>query len=60
MDYSATFFKIFCHFVVLGRSELSSSSTDTRPALKRECNWKAAVRLKECSQNPNDEFQKFW
>jgi hypothetical protein len=35
--------------LVLGHPELSSSSTDTRPALKRECHSKTAVRLKEYS-----------
>jgi hypothetical protein len=32
--------------LVLGRPEHSSSSTDTRPALKRECHSKTAVWLK--------------
>jgi hypothetical protein len=35
--------------LVLGRPERSSSSTDTRPALKPECHLETAVRLKECS-----------
>jgi hypothetical protein len=35
--------------LVLGHPECSSSSTDTRPALKRECHSKTTVRLKECS-----------
>jgi hypothetical protein len=35
--------------LVLGCPELSSSSTDTRPALKREYHSKTAIRLQECS-----------
>jgi hypothetical protein len=35
--------------VVPGRPERLSSSTDTRPALKRESHSETAVRLKECS-----------
>jgi hypothetical protein len=35
--------------LVLGRSERSSSSADTRPALKRECHSKTALHLKEYS-----------
>jgi hypothetical protein len=46
-------FRIFSTFsvvsLVLGRPERLSSSTDTRPDLKRECHSKTAVRLKECS-----------
>jgi hypothetical protein len=57
MDCSATVFayefSILSTFSValmmLGRPERSSSSTDTRPALKRECHSKTAVRIKECS-----------
>jgi hypothetical protein len=57
MDCSVTIFmdefSIFSIFsvilLVLGRPEHSSSSTDTQPALKRECHRKIAVRLKECS-----------
>jgi hypothetical protein len=57
MDCSATVFvddfSIFSTFsvvlLVLGRPERSLSSTDTQPALKRECHSKTAVRLKECS-----------
>jgi hypothetical protein len=36
-------------FLVLGRPERSSSSTDTRQALNRECHTEIAVRFKECS-----------
>jgi hypothetical protein len=36
--------------LVLGHPERSSSSTDTRPALKRECRLKIGVQLKECSK----------
>jgi hypothetical protein len=54
MDCSATVFvdefsNFFQHFLVLGRPECSLSSTDTRPALKREYLSKTAVGLKECS-----------
>jgi hypothetical protein len=35
--------------LVLGDPELLSSSTDTRPALKRECHSKTTVQLEECS-----------
>jgi hypothetical protein len=35
--------------LVHGCPERSSSSTDTQPALKRECRSKTAVQLKECS-----------
>jgi hypothetical protein len=35
--------------LVLGRLECSSSSTDIRPALKRECYSKTAVPFKEHS-----------
>jgi hypothetical protein len=38
--------------LVLGHPEISSSSTDTWPALKHECHSKTAVqlkKLKECS-----------
>jgi hypothetical protein len=36
-------------FLVLGCPEHSTSSTNTQPALKRECHSKTAVWLKECS-----------
>jgi hypothetical protein len=36
-------------FLVLARPDRSSSSTDTRPALKHGCHSKTAVRLEECS-----------
>jgi hypothetical protein len=39
--------------LILGRPEHSSSSTDTRLALKRECHSKTAVQLKECSPKPS-------
>jgi hypothetical protein len=46
-------FSIFSAFSVillmLGRPECSSFSTDTQPALKRECHSKTAVQLKEYS-----------
>jgi hypothetical protein len=35
--------------LVPGRPERSSSSADTRPALKRQSQSETAVRLKECS-----------
>jgi hypothetical protein len=44
--------QIFSTFTVVllepGCPEHSSSSTDTPPALKRECHSKTAVQLKEC------------
>jgi hypothetical protein len=57
MDCSATvfvdefskFLTFSVFLLVLGRPELPSSSTDTRPALKRECHSETVVRLKECS-----------
>jgi hypothetical protein len=45
--------------LVLGRPERSSSSADTRPALKRECHSKTAVRLKDVLQKPHEAFQGF-
>jgi hypothetical protein len=39
---------ILCRFAGIDRPELSSS-TDTLPAMKRECHSKTALRLKECS-----------
>jgi hypothetical protein len=55
-------YRIFSTFavvlLVLGRPECSSSSADTRPALKRECHSKHAVRLKECSPKaPSKHFK---
>jgi hypothetical protein len=44
--------------LVLGRPERSSSSTDTRPALKRECHSKTAVRLKECSPRASQSISR--
>jgi hypothetical protein len=35
--------------LVVGHPERSSSSIDTRPALKLECHSKTTVHLKECS-----------
>jgi hypothetical protein len=57
MDCSATVFveefSIFSTFsavlLVLVHPERSSSSTDTRPTLKREFHSKTAARVKECS-----------
>jgi hypothetical protein len=53
---ASVFVDVFSNFstfsvvlLVLGRPERSSSSTDTRPDLKRECHSKTSVRLKECS-----------
>jgi hypothetical protein len=34
--------------LVLGHPEHSSSSTDTRLVMKRECHSQTAVQLKEC------------
>jgi hypothetical protein len=49
VDESRIFSTFFVVLLLLGRLESSSSSTDIRPALKRECHSKIAVRLKECS-----------
>jgi hypothetical protein len=43
--------------LVLGRPERLSSSTDTRPALKREWHSKTAARLKECSYEAFQEVR---
>jgi hypothetical protein len=45
--------------LVLGRPERSSSSTDTRPALKRKLHSKTAVRLKVVLQKPQKDFRDF-
>jgi hypothetical protein len=50
MDEFSNFFLTFSVvLLVLDFPEHSSSSTDTRLALKRECHSKTTVRLKECS-----------
>jgi hypothetical protein len=41
---------------VLGRPEHSLYSSDTRPALKRECHSKTAVQLKECSSKASQSI----
>jgi hypothetical protein len=46
--------------LVLDRPEHSSSSADTRPALKHECHSETTVQLKECSPKPHEAFQGFW
>jgi hypothetical protein len=43
---------------VLRRPERSSSSTDTRPALKRECQSETAVQLKECTPEASRSISK--
>jgi hypothetical protein len=48
VDEFSNFFNISVVLVVLGCPERSSSSTDTRPALKHECHSKTAVWIKEC------------
>jgi hypothetical protein len=46
VDEFSNFFNIFCRFAgAWSRHERSSSSTDTRPALKRECHSKTAGRI---------------
>jgi hypothetical protein len=45
--------------LVFGCSERSSSSTDTRPTLERECHSETAVRLKECCSKPHKAFKGF-
>jgi hypothetical protein len=44
--------------LALGRPERLSSSTDTRPALKRECHSKTTVRLKEYSQKASRSISR--
>jgi hypothetical protein len=64
MDCSAMFFvDEFCIFspffvvlLVLVCPERSSSSTDTRPALKRECHSKTTIKLKECSSKASQSI----
>jgi hypothetical protein len=46
--------------LVLRHPEHSSSSTDTRLALKCEFHSETAIQLKECSQKPHEAFQTFW
>jgi hypothetical protein len=46
---SQIFFTFSAVLVVLDHPERLSSSTDTQPALKCECQSKTAVELKECS-----------
>jgi hypothetical protein len=45
--------------LVFGRPELSSSSTDTRLALKRECHSKTPSSLKNVLQKPHQAFKGF-
>jgi hypothetical protein len=49
MDEFSNFFTFSVALLVLGHPERSSSSTDTRPALKHERHSKTTVQLKECS-----------
>jgi hypothetical protein len=42
--------------LVLGHPEHSSSSTDTQPALKRECHSKTAAWFKECSRKASQSI----
>jgi hypothetical protein len=47
--------------LVLGCLERSSSSANTRPALKHECHLKKLLSgLKNVLQKPHKEFQGFW
>jgi hypothetical protein len=46
------------NLLVLGHHERSSSSIDTRPALKRECHSKTAVQVKECSPKPSQNISR--
>jgi hypothetical protein len=46
---SRIFSTFFVVLLVLGHPERSSSSPDTRPALKHECHSKTAAWLEECS-----------
>jgi hypothetical protein len=44
--------------LMLGRPERSSSATDIRPTLKRECYRKTSVRLKECSPKASQSISR--
>jgi hypothetical protein len=44
--------------LVLCSPERSSSSTDTQPDLKRECQSKTAVQLKECSPKASQSISR--
>jgi hypothetical protein len=56
MNEFSNFSTLLVVLLVLGCPEHSSSSTDTRPALKHEWHSKNAVQLKGCSQKA---FQGF-
>jgi hypothetical protein len=66
MDCSATVFvDVLSNFLtfsvfwpVLGPPENSSSSTEIRLALKRECHSNTAVRLKECSRKASRSISR--
>jgi hypothetical protein len=49
MDEFSNFSTFSVILLMLGHPGRSSSSTDTRLALKHECHLKTAVQLKECS-----------
>jgi hypothetical protein len=44
--------------LVLGHPERSSSSTDTRPALKHECHSNSTIQLKECSPEASQSISR--
>jgi hypothetical protein len=46
--------------LVLRRPERSSFSTETRPALKRECHSKTAVQLEEYSPKASRNISMVW
>jgi hypothetical protein len=58
MDEFLNFFNISVVLLVLGRPERLSLSTDTQPALKRECHSKTVVRLKECSPKASRKISR--
>jgi hypothetical protein len=56
---SSQFFSTFSViFLVFGRPECSSSSTDTQTAFKRECHSKTTIRLKKCSQEASESISR--
>jgi hypothetical protein len=57
VDEFSNFFNIVV-LLMLGRPERSSSSTDPRPTLKRDCHSRTAVQLKECSPKASQSISR--
>jgi hypothetical protein len=56
---SSQIFSMFSAILlVLGYLERLSSSTDTQPALKRECHSKTTVQFKECSPKASQSISR--